>query len=128
MGRSADDIAFNVYRHPSRQGAIRKGHTKLHDIYSLGVVLLEIGLWQCASDIVDRRRKEMITPSSMLQRLQGACLERLAHYAGASYQSAASVCLTSKFGVDLDDQNQSRLASSFQKRVVDELGKGVAID
>jgi hypothetical protein len=128
IGRSADDISINVYRHRSRQGSERKGHTKVHDIYSLGVILLEIGLWQSAFDIVNRERKETITPSLMLRRLQGACLERLAHYAGISYQRAVNVCLTSEFGVDLDDLNESRLAASFQKRVVDELGKGVTID
>jgi hypothetical protein len=128
MGRSVDDIAFNVYRHPNRQGSTRKGHTKVHDLYSLGVVLLEIGLWQRAFDIVNGRRKETITPSLMLERLQRASLERLAHYAGTSYQRAVNVCLASDFGVDLDDQNESRLAASFQKIVVDELGKGVTID
>ncbi len=127
IGRSTDDIAFNVYRHPSRQGSLRKGHTKMHDLYSLGVVLLEIGLWQSASHIVSHKRKGPVIANSMLQTLQGACLERLAHYAGASYQEAVHVCLTSRFEVDLDDENGSRLATSFQTRVVDELGKGAPI-
>jgi hypothetical protein len=128
IGRSDDDVAFKVYRHPNRQGPGRRGHTKVHDLYSLGVVLLEIGLWQSAFDIVNRGRKETITPTSMLQKLQGACSERLAHYAGSSYQTAVGVCLSSRFDVDLDDQNESRLAISFQKRVVDELGKGVMMN
>lgn len=33
----------DVYRHPDRQGQVRMQFTKLHDIYALGVVLLEIG-------------------------------------------------------------------------------------
>ncbi|KAF4626567.1 hypothetical protein G7Y89_g11588 [Cudoniella acicularis] len=37
----------NVYRHPSRQGRWPEQHYVMqHDIYSLGVCLLEIGLWQ----------------------------------------------------------------------------------
>ncbi|KAG4433509.1 hypothetical protein IFR05_011018 [Cadophora sp. M221] len=36
----------NLYRHPSRQGTLPEMHYQMqHDIYSLGVVLLEIGLW-----------------------------------------------------------------------------------
>jgi len=37
----------NVYRHPSRQGMNpEEDYVMQHDIYSLGVCLLEIGLWQ----------------------------------------------------------------------------------
>lgn len=39
--------ARNVYRHPSRQGThLKAKYNMQHDIYSLGVCLLEIGLWQ----------------------------------------------------------------------------------
>ncbi|RPA93297.1 hypothetical protein L873DRAFT_68918 [Choiromyces venosus 120613-1] len=55
MFRSADGLTYmagddvwskDLYRHPSRQG-ILPGCTYImhHDIYSLGVVLLEIGMW-----------------------------------------------------------------------------------
>lgn len=33
----------DVYRHTERQGQVQMQFTKLHDIYALGVVLLEIG-------------------------------------------------------------------------------------
>ncbi|KAJ8124717.1 hypothetical protein O1611_g8923 [Lasiodiplodia mahajangana] len=37
----------NLYRHPQRQGAfVPERYIMQHDIYSLGVCLLEIGLWQ----------------------------------------------------------------------------------
>lgn len=40
------DWAKNIYRHPQRQGSrIRDRYIMQHDIYSLGVCLLEIGLW-----------------------------------------------------------------------------------
>jgi hypothetical protein len=35
----------NIYRHPDRQGPPRASFSKIHDIYALGIVLLEIGLW-----------------------------------------------------------------------------------
>jgi hypothetical protein len=38
---------YNIYRHPKRQGLyLEERYTMNHDIYSLGVVLLEIGLWR----------------------------------------------------------------------------------
>jgi hypothetical protein len=40
------DWAKNIYRHPQRQGSrIQDRYIMQHDIYSLGVCLLEIGLW-----------------------------------------------------------------------------------
>ncbi|CAI7636107.1 unnamed protein product [Penicillium crustosum] len=47
-GRLGDsDWARNIYRHPRRQGLYpEEDYRMLHDIYSLGVCLLEIGLWE----------------------------------------------------------------------------------
>ncbi|KAI5776564.1 hypothetical protein EDC01DRAFT_625227 [Geopyxis carbonaria] len=40
------DWKKNLYRHPTRQGIhLEQAYTMQHDIYSLGVCLLEIGLW-----------------------------------------------------------------------------------
>ncbi|KAK4541124.1 hypothetical protein LTR36_008349 [Oleoguttula mirabilis] len=37
----------NIYRHPDRQGPyLEQAYSMQHDIYSLGVCLLEIGIWQ----------------------------------------------------------------------------------
>jgi hypothetical protein len=36
----------NLYRHPQRQGTNAEYYVMQHDIYSLGVCLLEIGLWE----------------------------------------------------------------------------------
>jgi len=42
-----DDWEKNIYRHPERQGVHPEvDFNMLHDIYSLGVVLLEIALWR----------------------------------------------------------------------------------
>ncbi|KAM0362017.1 hypothetical protein ACHAO7_011320 [Fusarium culmorum] len=36
----------DLYRHPSRQGNRRDYYVMQHDVYSLGVCLLEIGMWE----------------------------------------------------------------------------------
>lgn len=45
--RGDGDWHRNLYRHPQRQGVIvEQRYSMQHDIYSLGVCLLEMGLWQ----------------------------------------------------------------------------------
>lgn len=47
-----------IYQHPERveiDGRITQSYTKAHDVYSLGIVLLEIGLWKPLSTIEDVR-------------------------------------------------------------------------
>jgi hypothetical protein len=47
LAEKEDQWHFNIYRHPERQGSkISARFTMAHDVYSLGVVLLEIGLWR----------------------------------------------------------------------------------
>jgi hypothetical protein len=47
LRRGDEDWWKNVYRHPSRQGLHpERTYSMHHDIYSLGVCLLEIGLWE----------------------------------------------------------------------------------
>jgi len=60
------DMAWerNVYRHPSRQGLRpQEYYTMQHDIYSLGVCLLEIGLW---FSFVDYTQEHGVLPSPAL--------------------------------------------------------------
>jgi hypothetical protein len=46
-----DDWEKNLYRHPQRQGRmLHVDYEMRHDIYSLGVCLLEIGLWETFVD------------------------------------------------------------------------------
>ncbi|KAM0520500.1 hypothetical protein ACHAPE_002893 [Trichoderma viride] len=53
-----DDWEKNLYRHPQRQGkTLKTDYNMRHDIYSVGVCLLEIGLWGSfvEYDIVDEK-------------------------------------------------------------------------
>ncbi|KAF9890376.1 hypothetical protein FE257_006044 [Aspergillus nanangensis] len=61
----------NLYRHPKRQGLHpEEEYTMQHDIYSVGVCLLEIGLWTtfvCYSE----DPKSVTTPSPALRPIEG---------------------------------------------------------
>jgi hypothetical protein len=55
----------NLYRHPRRQGLKpEEDYTMQHDIYSLGVCLLEIGLW--GSFVIYHDEDSRPTPSPVL--------------------------------------------------------------
>ncbi|KEY73515.1 hypothetical protein S7711_03680 [Stachybotrys chartarum IBT 7711] len=93
LGFPSDNDVFSAYRHPDRQGGARKGHLKSHDLYSFGVVMLEIGLWQSTSKFL----RKGLQPREMQAELKNNCTERLAHYSGDSYQQATSICLSDTY-------------------------------
>jgi hypothetical protein len=126
LGRPTRNPYFDVYRHPSRQGPAQEGHRKIHDYYALGVVLLEIGLWQSATKMLHLTREHM-GPEVIRLTLQQHCSNRLAHYAGRQYQEAVELCLTSGFDVINDDKHESQLLRRFYEGVVIKLGNGVAV-
>jgi hypothetical protein len=131
LGIPTNDPSYDIYRHPSRQGPARQGHRKVHDYYSLGVVLLEIGLWQGAAKMVANRNaackrrgtKELLD----WENLQADVSERLSHFAGTAYQEAVKRCLSSHFEVDFDDKSESRLLKQFYEKVVMNIARGIMI-
>lgn len=59
------DWGRNLYRHPKRQGILPEDlYIMQHDIYSLGVCLLEIGVW--TSFIVPSKGTDVAIPSVLL--------------------------------------------------------------
>jgi hypothetical protein len=66
--RTGDDAWWrNIYRHPQRQGVHPEiDFTMLHDIYSLGVVLLEIALWR--SFVLEETDRETCEKSFAVNR------------------------------------------------------------
>jgi serine/threonine protein kinase len=89
----------NLYRHPEIQDVARSSFSKVHDLYSLGVVLLEISLWQTARTMLKRTGLEpgAINPIGLQKMYIDRTKKRVAHLMGASYQSAVLACLESKY-------------------------------
>lgn len=123
LAPQAIDLEHDLYRHPDRHGLPGTSFGKMHDIYSLGVVLLEIGLWETARHVHDEvvkyeREGDSLDPLNP-QEIKEAYLldarERLAHRMGTSYQEAVVACLDG----DWDELVGSRdFAKEFYKRVV----------
>ncbi|TPX16159.1 uncharacterized protein E0L32_004154 [Thyridium curvatum] len=117
-----DDLARNVYRHPDRQGSRPNVRfDKTHDLYSLGVVLLEIGVWQTALSMRnDRLKQEGIFSSRNVgptqEIFETKTKEWLGHTMGPAYQKAVEACLNGTFEAFL--RRDSIFALQFQSKVV----------
>ncbi|KAF8538965.1 hypothetical protein BDD12DRAFT_805711 [Trichophaea hybrida] len=128
--RRVEDFEVNVYRHPSRQGIPTEQFHKEHDLYSYGVLLLEIGLWQLATDLFKQRevRSEVgIKPKKLREDLLRNAKTRLPLYMGKDYMEAVCMCLSGDFGVEVDDKAQTHLRKAFHEKVIDVLAGGLSL-
>jgi hypothetical protein len=119
---------LNVYRHPDRQGVPNSSHQKEHDIYSYGVLLLELGLWDLVENLFRSRKEKEISPSDMGKRIQDTARKELGHYAGGAYQRATSLCLHGDLGVEQDDKVNSQMAKAFETQVLELIKGGTSMD
>ncbi|KAK4962615.1 hypothetical protein LTR10_000242 [Elasticomyces elasticus] len=107
--RGDEELEKNLYRHPERQGSLpEEVYVMQHDIYSLGVCLLEIGLWNtfvtynAKTDIVEApgpalelsleelRRKK---PYAIKEHLVALAKRRLPQLMGEIYTEVVISCL-----------------------------------
>ncbi|KAL2855975.1 hypothetical protein BJY01DRAFT_242914 [Aspergillus pseudoustus] len=116
-----DDIEEKIYRHPEQWGLPTSSFSRLHDIYSLGVVLLEIGFWKPAISLhrwgfknlgVGSEVKDYLIATARHQSLRAAMGER--------YQNLVLSCLQSSFE-DCDPATGTVAVEIFKNEVIDAL-------
>lgn len=138
--RGDTDWRKNLYRHPSRQGLHpEKEYVMQHDIYSLGVCLLELGLnksfvldpgsaGRAHSDVSlsQFQNKEDERKTWMLkERLQSIAMSELASTIGERYSNVVMSCLSCldngdvRFGDkdDFDDAHDILVSIRFMETV-----------
>jgi hypothetical protein len=116
----------NLYRHPGRWGPHpSERFSKMHDIYSLGVLLLEIGYWACITELVGKDyQKRGVDAKVVRQQLFDLTVNpRIMNLMGEMYGRIAALCLgctPAVFGFDeaQDDRNDSLLQQRFLEMVV----------
>ncbi|KAI9715319.1 MAG: Intracellular distribution of mitochondria [Chrysothrix sp. TS-e1954] len=90
---SPENLHQNIYRHPDdprvKGPAASADHHPRFDIYSLGLVLLEVGLWVPLADIF----KEKYSLKDFSVRLERIYTRRLASKCGSAYMRAVQECL-----------------------------------
>ena len=130
-------VDHNLYRHPDRQGVWgnKHPHSKYHDIYSLGVVLLEIGLGRRAAGMRDylemlqnkhkqQHRDQRDIPSSEQVKEGYLDLTRtlVPEKMGSKYAAIITACLTGSFRYgDEDEADACSLHRVFRSEVVEPL-------
>lgn len=120
------EIEPNFYRHPDRQGKPTRQFSSKHDMYALGVVLLEIGLWKTVSQFFNKAiqdaQKSGRLPKAKDVRgaLASLAQTELPKEMGESYALAVSSSLLGKFkgGSDMG------LSLDFKEIVVDAIAQG----
>jgi hypothetical protein len=126
------ELEPNLYRHQQRFGKPTHKFSNEHDIYSLGVVLLEIGLWTTMSTLFARpleknARIETTQQHALFKRVGGMVGDmatglELKREMGEGYAGVVQKCLTWRPSESQEDAVE--LSIAFRKQVVDALSKG----
>jgi hypothetical protein len=118
-GQADFEPSRDIYRHPERQGQPQEIFKKIHDIYALGVVLLEIGLWEPAIKL----ERNMFAHASNAYAVQAQLIKhaqkRLESRVGRKYKEVVIKCLIGSFGVEDDTRDDLKLQQAFRTQVVE---------
>lgn len=122
---SDDDINRNIYRHPDRQGTPRRTFSKYHDIYSLGVILLELGIGRSIIALEQDGANTFADwePEQIKKRLLRYAEQRLAVEMGKTFHHIVKKCILGDFDTKYDDKDETILMRKFREEVVEPLEK-----
>ena len=113
-----DDIEprprINIYQHPDKVANPTRRFRHSYDIYSIGLVLLEIGLWQSLQTFdhgewVDAYDFQTFVLNKLVPDLWGQC--------GSIYGGVVKDCLKMSSDIGLEDEEGRRLAWSIAERL-----------
>jgi hypothetical protein len=118
-----DNVENNLYRHPERQGLPQTAFTRIHDIYSLGVILLEIGLWKSVVTLYKRKAEELarrgggreFDAAQKKVWLISRAEKYLPYSMGSKYKDVVVLCLSGNF---ISDPGRPEFSMEFHKKVV----------
>jgi hypothetical protein len=130
-----DDGAYNLYRHPATQGhgfGPRESFRKSFDIYSLGVVMVELAHWETIDKVLGLqvekgRLRVMARVREML--LNESRMQEVGSNMGEIYEIATRKCIAG--GVELgigekederSDHVAAKMSMAFYEDVVKKLG------
>lgn len=117
-------MEMELYQHPSRTtgGKVSK-YTFLHDVYSLGVCLLEIGLWTNFLDERDWPKLPQLSQAGRRATFQELARSALPRVLGWAYADVVQKCLTCTDGGfgevdDAIDGNGKRIGVRYVDHVL----------
>ncbi|KAL6241371.1 hypothetical protein RBB50_011635 [Rhinocladiella similis] len=116
-----ESFATHIYRHPEHDSRLSEV-VPAYDIYSLGLLLLEIGLWMPLS----RFWKPKYNRALFMDRMQRVYSSKLASKCGSRYMRVTKRCLEAP--TELQYRNNYEDAGSFVLQVLKDLQQCCALD
>ncbi len=89
MLKQADELSSGIYRHAHDSGVDGFERSWAFDIYSFGLILLEIGLWTPVS----RLWKSKYNRSTFASRIRNIYVPKLASRCGTAYMKVVQTCI-----------------------------------
>lgn len=89
-----EPLISSIYRHPRIERGQRTKYRPAHDMYSLGLILLEIGLWMPISSLWKTKYARL----DFKLRLQTIYIKKLAAKCGSAYMRVVDYCLRAADG------------------------------
>lgn len=99
------------YQHPEYLSELKR-FCQEYEYYSVGLVLLELGLWLALEKITQGIRGN---PTEMLNAILEKEVPKLKSYMGSSYEEAVATCLKGDFGGSL---NPAEVREAFESKVL----------
>lgn len=135
-----EDAASDIYRHPIVQGhgnrdgvGDRPNFRKSHDLYSLGILLMEIGYWQSVDKIlgIDLKRAKPSVINKVRERLlnEPIWLNKMKSHLGNTVESVTRACLEgpTAFGLKEEcDEKREDVGAELQKMFADKVVERLA--
>jgi len=115
---------IRLYLHPERLQATTPPFSKMHDIYSLGVMLLEVGRLTPLTGNDAQEKWNSLTPVELRQEIVKLSGELVATM-GPKYAEVVKVCLCSDFDVK---NNNTEVAFGFSVQGLSEVGRDTAVN
>ncbi|KAM0227882.1 hypothetical protein ACHAPO_011171 [Fusarium lateritium] len=118
-------LTNNLYRHPDRWGRPTARFEKSHDVYALGVVLLEVALWKDASSILKSfLETKPLDASDVIKALIAKCGKTLSHQVGRVFAQCIVSCL--EFPTSTKGMSEYDAQRYFQRYVTEPMGRAVS--
>ena len=126
-------LVSSIYRHPKVERGSRSSFRPAFDIYSLGLILLEIGLWMP----LHKFWKTKYTMVDFQKRLQTVYTKKMAAKCGNAYMSAVHYCLHVADSTESEssptrqpggESQQAKLQTDFYWKVLKPLERCCMVD
>ena len=114
----------SIYRHPRTSRGQRSAYKPAYDLYSLGIILIEIGLWMPIS----RLWKTRYSRSDFKVRLQSVYIKKLVAKCGTTYMRVVESCLRAADESSRDRTRPARPRTDIYWDAVKPLEKCCLID